>query len=497
MSAFYDLSKTPRNILNQAIVRAIVSENNGALFDPSDLSTLYQDAAGTTPVTAVEQPVGLMLDKAQGMMLGPELVSNGTFDSGITGWTAGLLATVESSAGLLKVTPTGTAAGYAWTSFQTIIGHTYKLSYTDFSGTSAIGRLRAGNAPDALQNFNLIKGTAPVSGSLVFTAQYDTTYLTLTEADGVAGTYLTIDNISVREIKGYHATQSITASRPTLSARKNILLATETLATQSVTTLAAQYTLSFTGTGSVTLSGASTGTLTGNGTDRVSLTFTPTAGTLTLTVSGSVTKAQLELGAVAGPYQRVTTATNYDTDERYFKKYLRFDGVDDYLNLPYMGLYANGSTSIVCARDAVSQATDTYIISERSTTDTDPKYFPSRQLASAGNMDAYISDDAGTAVLDTVGSPFSGVANAVIRSIVDSGNNLKLFKNGVLAANDNYTRSGTLTLNNTTIGASVSTTTSNYANMKLYGLVITKSPLADSQRVACERYLGRKSGVQL
>ena len=64
MSVFYDLNKTPRNILNQAIVRAIISENNGAWFDPSDLSTLYQDAAGTTPVTAVEQPVGKMLDKS-------------------------------------------------------------------------------------------------------------------------------------------------------------------------------------------------------------------------------------------------------------------------------------------------------------------------------------------------------------------------------------------------------------------------------------------------
>jgi hypothetical protein len=112
-------------------------------------------------------------------------------------------------------------------------------------------------------------------------------------------------------------------------------------------------------------------------------------------------------------------------------------------------------------------------------------------------MDTYITDDAGAVVLDTVGSPFSGVANAVIRSIVDSGNNLKLFKNGVLAANDNYTRSGTLTLNTTTIGASVSTTTSNYASIKLYGLIVTKSALTDSQRVACERYLGRKSGVQL
>lgn len=36
----------------------------GAWYDPSDLSTLYQDAAGTTPVTGVEQRVGLMLDQS-------------------------------------------------------------------------------------------------------------------------------------------------------------------------------------------------------------------------------------------------------------------------------------------------------------------------------------------------------------------------------------------------------------------------------------------------
>ena len=36
----------------------------GAWYDPSDFSTMFQDAAGTIPVTAVEQPVGKMLDKS-------------------------------------------------------------------------------------------------------------------------------------------------------------------------------------------------------------------------------------------------------------------------------------------------------------------------------------------------------------------------------------------------------------------------------------------------
>jgi hypothetical protein len=36
----------------------------GAWYDPSDLSTLFQDSAGTTPVTAAGQPVGRMVDKS-------------------------------------------------------------------------------------------------------------------------------------------------------------------------------------------------------------------------------------------------------------------------------------------------------------------------------------------------------------------------------------------------------------------------------------------------
>lgn len=38
------------------------SGQQGAWYDPSDLSTLFQDSAGTTPVTAMEQPVGRILD---------------------------------------------------------------------------------------------------------------------------------------------------------------------------------------------------------------------------------------------------------------------------------------------------------------------------------------------------------------------------------------------------------------------------------------------------
>lgn len=114
---------------------------------------------------------------------------------------------------------------------------------------------------------------------------------------------------------------------------RNLLTGTAALATQSRTVAAVQHTLSFRGAGTVTLSGASTaGPLVGTGAgDLVSLTFTPSAGTLTLTVSGSISEAQLEVGAARSAYQAVTTQWDVTEAGQADVYYLESDGVDDWL----------------------------------------------------------------------------------------------------------------------------------------------------------------------
>lgn len=82
--------------------------------------------------------------------------------------------------------------------------------------------------------------------------------------------------------------------------RTNLVYPSDIAITQVIAVKAQVYTLSFYGSGSVALSGAFSGSLIGTGTNnRVSLTFTPTAGNLTLTVNGSVTNWQLEAGSNA------------------------------------------------------------------------------------------------------------------------------------------------------------------------------------------------------
>ena len=67
-SIFSSLSSTLGQVfsdrLNTIIKKLFANNEQGFAYDPNDLSTLYQDAAGTIPVTAAGQPVGLMKDKS-------------------------------------------------------------------------------------------------------------------------------------------------------------------------------------------------------------------------------------------------------------------------------------------------------------------------------------------------------------------------------------------------------------------------------------------------
>jgi len=218
----------------------------------------------------------------------------------------------------------GVTVGYpaAKSAITTESGKRYKLSYTLVSKTTG--------AALNIWNGDLSGIIAPIgsvsvgTGQIFFTAQSTLTTLHFTSQNAAPadGSEWVWDNISVKEIPGIHLSQATWTSRPVVSAKKNELVGTAALATQNVTTTAIPYTISFGGAGTVTASGTHVGALT-NG-----QTFTPTAGTLTLTVAGSVTTAQLERGSVVTTYQRVgATASDYDASAG--PTYTKLDGTDD------------------------------------------------------------------------------------------------------------------------------------------------------------------------
>ena len=55
---------TSKKTFDQLIQSLFANNEQGFVYDPNDLSTMFQNSAGTIPVTAVGQPVGLIRDKS-------------------------------------------------------------------------------------------------------------------------------------------------------------------------------------------------------------------------------------------------------------------------------------------------------------------------------------------------------------------------------------------------------------------------------------------------
>ena len=177
----------------------------GFFYDPNDLSTMYQDAVGTVPVTGVGQPVGLILDKSKGLVLGNDLVVNGGFDS-TNNW---VLSTGHSiAAGKLSFDNTSAAVK---TVQKFVTGCFYEIEVSIESITS--GRLRAVFSGSAVGYVT----TAGVHKFRCLASLSGDPYVYL----GTGGVLLTatIDYVKVRQIEGNHAYQTTSASRPIL--RKN------------------------------------------------------------------------------------------------------------------------------------------------------------------------------------------------------------------------------------------------------------------------------------
>jgi hypothetical protein len=195
----------------------------GWWFDPSNFATLFQDSAGTTPVTAVEQPVGLQLDLSKGLVLGSEAVVNGNFSAGSTGYVEVLNGTVSYATGaMVAIGITGNTGVYQ--DVPVVSGTPYKVSWV--IGTSTNWRINIYNG--AGFGTSLYNNGTGLATSGVFTAiVFPTTTTIRIYAHTGTGTVATFDDISVKSLAGNHRFQTTSANRPVVSARVNLLTKTE------------------------------------------------------------------------------------------------------------------------------------------------------------------------------------------------------------------------------------------------------------------------------
>ncbi|HEX6376952.1 MAG TPA: hypothetical protein VFZ91_14665 [Allosphingosinicella sp.] len=170
---------------------------DGAISDadfvaPPALGTLAFDRTNNRLyIKRVTTAGWIYFDMSGGDPLGPELVVNGTFDSGTTGWTAVNGATLSVVGGALRVT--NGANGRAYQVVATVIGQTYQVSATIGGGT-ADRLIRVGTSQGAA-SYTAFTGTG---GTATFVATTTNTYITLMLNSADAGKYGDFDNVSLR-----------------------------------------------------------------------------------------------------------------------------------------------------------------------------------------------------------------------------------------------------------------------------------------------------------
>ena len=200
----------------------------GFFYDPNDLSTMYQDAAGTVPVTAVGQPVGLMLDKSKELSYGSERITGGNFELGLIGtksdgsgsastWTLNTNNPISGTQDGNLIITTATTGAFPRLTFSSpakVVGALCEITfnYKVNSGTAVISQLYNGSGTQVVNLSLTGNGIAKIKYIAVGTIANETLYF------GNSLCNIQIDNFSCKQILGNHASQTQSAMRPLLVA---------------------------------------------------------------------------------------------------------------------------------------------------------------------------------------------------------------------------------------------------------------------------------------
>ena len=203
------ISRAVGNILQLTygqLIKSLFSNNEqGFAYDPNDLSTMYQDAAGTTAVNASGQPVGLILDKSK-EVLSTEKVVNPDFDSD-TAWIKVPKVTISNGSAILNVAGgnpvlrqnVGLTAG-SW--------YEVTVDVTEVTSGFSIFRIYGTGGSDTIFSISsagiykaMTRARSDATGLIGFSA---------------SSTSMKISSVSVKEIAGNHAYQTTSAARPIL-----------------------------------------------------------------------------------------------------------------------------------------------------------------------------------------------------------------------------------------------------------------------------------------
>lgn len=530
--SFSNLSKmnaaAPKNF--NGITRALfAASEQGLSYDFNDLSTLFQDSAGTIPVTGAGQPVGLVLDKSRGLVLGPEL------------WVSPTLGAewIDNGGGSYTFnSPTGAYAELAIAGLSA--GKFYEVRFTASVVQNQVSVRQNGVIKSAQYNSGTFR-LFVTGGTNVTFSRYN--------GGGVASLF-TVSSISVRELPGNHAFQSTAASRPIL--RHSPILGPELvsngtfdtgttgwllgagagqlshvagrlrisatadgpttlISTTPLTTVAGRtYTVTL-GYGSKTANNAfqvnasnnSNGssaffTSSHGGLGSVSVSGVNVVFTATATTTYLVLRADCGAVNVAGDYAEfdnisVREITGYDSR----RSYLEFDGVDDFLQTNAIDFTSTDKVSVFAGVRKLSDVATGIAVELSSDASLTNGAFALFAPASSG-ANSYRALSRGTVDNYAGVGVFAAAPNSSVLSVFSSisGDRLELMCNGALGELKT-TDQGTGTYGNHPLYIGRRGGTSLPFNGHLYGLTIIGRLTNDLETRNIEKLLAKNTGVSL
>lgn len=180
-SGLTQISINKTNLTQGMVAYATTSYNTGWMH--GDVKGAFLSDTSTTSVT------------------GTELVTNGTFATNTTGWTAANSASVTLSSNRIRVTAGALTNGLAYQQITTVVGQWYTISYDGFPQTAntAFGQLYIRDGSIIETVIIASNNATQTTYSHTFQALSTTTFIVLYgSSTNTNGNYAEWDNISVR-----------------------------------------------------------------------------------------------------------------------------------------------------------------------------------------------------------------------------------------------------------------------------------------------------------
>jgi len=426
----------------------------GAWYDPSDFSTLFQDSAGSTPVTAVEQPVRLMRDR--------------------------------SGRGNDATAPNDASRPVLRARYNLLTQSDDLTSFIITPATGLTSTLNATTAPTGAATARRLTNTVTTEQHRLFQSE------TLTSgAEYTYTVYLKNDTAGWAQISFYRGGAS--------TAFANINLATGALGNTGGGT---SYSVTSVGNGWYRLSVTATTEAAGcnfqlyvlEADEQVNPTTTGTVKSIFVWGAQLLTAA--DQTSTGGAYQRIAAATSYDTSNPVFRPYLAFDGSDDNMDIASSihDVFQNVGSGTMWVGGQGSATDQAYVLISvgAGAPDFSGRAFVNTDRSSGRRVD-------GNASANAIDAGYVANTPYVATNISDwAGGNVIRRTNGVQVASTAYAGGAGNTSNTASNRAVIGvngTKTASWLNGRLYSAIILGRAATTAELTATEQWINGKTGA--